>query len=422
MRYITTNLSFSSTSSQHSNSQRNQTNSVFPYLSSSMNYLAFLPEEVWRAIFVMIPAPWIYGADISSDPLLLFRSHQINYEEMKDTQSERLSLLLICKAMRPIAEELLYSEVCLTSLFVAEKFTTAATMAPHCDGRRSPGWWTRRLILDTREWTVSPFELANILKAINSACPNLACVHMEQGSWGLGRTTRGVRLLRARGLRTLTVTGTDLKAENLTEIARRYPNLVHLHVYPSTAMYGRLQSMQFPHLRRLSLSSHVVHEMANACVAISLPNLEWLSIRITRASVVPALHAFCSQHGSALAGLELYVDVGKSTSRPVILPSRFFDFGAHLKTLVLSPSIALEFSETTAPLEGLTEVQIRVDVFQSMFTAYDFAQYFGPSRFPNMRRIIIVLNTFSLYDGPEICNSIRKYLLDVSIEMRTDYV
>jgi hypothetical protein len=380
-----------------------------------MDFLHSIPEELWRAIFVMIPIPWIYGADLSSDPLQLFRSHQMDPERIKNTQSQRLELMLVCKAMWPLAEELLYSEVYFPNPITVSKFSKAARLSR--GGRASPGWWTRRVSIDTRGWVLS--TVARTLEMIKQTCPNITCVHIEQGSWGIQKAIpKGSSLLR--DLRTLTVTGVSLRAEDLTEIENNCPHLIYLHLYPSTALYGRLQSMTFPNLRRLSISSHLVQEMVDTKIGISFP-LEWLSIRITRANVIPALHKFCHQHRSNLVGLELYVDVGASTSRPVILPSDFLDFGVNLRTVIISPSIALESSKAITPMEGLNEVILRVDVYHSMFSALAFAEYFAPSRFPHLRRILLVLKTFSLYDGPAICDSLRKLIHDVPVEMRPDY-
>lgn len=287
----------------------------------------------------------------------------MDLERIKDTQSERLALMLVCKALRPLAEELLYSEVFLPNPGVAAKFSQSASL--EYVGRKSPGWWTRRVSLDTR---ASPWSMVmKTFEIVKSACPNITSVHLDTGTWGDRRAVPDDCPL-LEGVQTLTVTSHTMQAQDLLEIAKNAENLVHLHFYPSTALYGQLKSMNFPSLRRLSISSHVIQEIMDTKIDVSFI-LEWLSIRITRASVLPVVYEFCRQHGSTLRGLELYVDVGNSTHRPVILPSKFLDFSTSLRTFIISPSIALDSEETVGPIKGVEEVQIRVDRFHSMFSA-----------------------------------------------------
>jgi hypothetical protein len=67
---------------------------------------------------------------------------------------------------------------------------------------------------------------------------------------------------------------------------------------------------------------------------------------------------------------------------------------------------------------ALNEVILRVGAYYnySMFSNLAFAEYFAP-----MRQILLALKTFSVCDGPAVCESIRKLRRDVAVDMRPDY-
>jgi len=75
-----------------------------------MDYLNLLPVETWRQIFrsAVEPIPQ-FDRVLEIDPLISFRARRPWPEILlKQSLETRLALCLVCKAIKPIAQELLY--------------------------------------------------------------------------------------------------------------------------------------------------------------------------------------------------------------------------------------------------------------------------------------------------------------------------
>jgi hypothetical protein len=159
--------------------------------------------------------------------------------------------------------------------------------------------------------------------------------------------------------------------------------------------------------------------MVDAEVIFLFP-LEWLSIAVSDMTEIPALTQFCRRHGSNLVGLELTFATKKYGLGSIMLPSDFLDFGVNLRTFIIAPSIALDSSGQSATMEKLNEVILRADIYHSTFSALAFAEYFAPTRFPHIYRIVVIERLGAPY-GAAKCRSIKELLPNVSVERRPDY-
>lgn len=144
-----------------------------------MDYLSLLPVELWRRLLLESTNNQLIPMLSLTNPLEV--SRKPNIKELRHAQAVRAGLLTICKALLPIIEEILYSDVIILGQTALYSFTGRAEVI--LPNRRPRGQWTRRLIYVVYRYKINP-------SIITAACPNLESLHVtdsgdvfEVGCW-----------------------------------------------------------------------------------------------------------------------------------------------------------------------------------------------------------------------------------------------
>lgn len=358
-----------------------------------MNFLEALPTELWREILFQIPTTWIYGAHLSNDPLFRSGSYLMNNCTIEDTQIERAALVLVCKALCPLAEELLFTEVNLRSFSSASIFSKIAE--PNGEKRR--GYWTKRISvprpLSSRPggWREPRERWEKIFQSIQAACPRLVTLHLQETGFKSNPNLMLPNSLMGR-LTTLTISEGVITPEILSFISSSCPQLNCLSIGYVKLQDGAYNAVSFPRVRQLTLASYI-HTLSNPLESITFPRLEWLFFH-ARIIFQRERQEFILRHKSSLVGIEIgqrMAPLPRDFAPSAELPS-YISECPNLRTLSIevdSNSLDVSTQVHHGPHANLETLILKLKPSVE-YDAPSYARYFSQERFPSLATVQLV--------------------------------
>lgn len=361
------------------------------YFGSRMDFLDALPAEIWREILFQVPAPWIYGAHLSDDPLIRSRSYLMNASTIEDAQIERLSLVLVCKALRPLAEELLFTEVNFGSFTTANIFSIIADS----NGERRRGYWTKRISIlpgKNGEWPDPNEKWDPIFERIKKFCPRLTTVHLRKAESQSSSRMMLPDALMGK-LTTLTLESGIIAPNHLLHISAGCPQLKSLRIGLVSMVDGPYYPLlSFPNVQYLTLPSYLPPRILGPLGDLPFPRVEWLFLQHWTCFNERGSRHFILRHASTLIGVEIeaYRPTHKEC-QPIsaVKIKRYICKCPKIQTLVIS-----------SPLKGLSPPVTGRKYTRTGFTTVGFnmkhpkehkveeyARYFVHERFPSLTTV-----------------------------------
>lgn len=334
---------------------------------------------------MQIPTHWTISSDRSRDPLLYLRCHEFGMEESVKAQSHRLNLLGICKSLQPIAQALLFSEVCLTNMARVANFVSMASIQRE-DGHYR-GDLTRRMSINI--FTGNAARDLAILDSVKTVCPNLVALHIFSDGLPVTAWKEWMETWKD-DIRTLTWCDFGLTFEDIFTAAARLTHLTSFHV-TSLGPNDHTESTQIislPFVRRLVINSGSLQNFDIS--KLSLPALEWLYIDIADSSLFHRVEDFIGRHAETITGLEFMV--GAALKDEDILSDTILSLQS-LKTVILTiPVLSLPAKSSSHHTSHVQTLYLRVNDPTSTIKLPKFISDIKISRFPLMEDVIIVVN------------------------------
>lgn len=335
-----------------------------------------LPVEIWREIFWHLRETFV--TDRFNDPLKFFAIIKFDWVEAMEAQSERFQLLTICKFLRPVAEEIVYSDVFISTADDYLNFI-ACTRKNRQDRRGLLGSLTNAL-----HFLRLSFESegkASALDVLPDACPNLSLLHFAYCN---GSINPSLRNWTAGSLSTLIWTTDD---EQLPPSAIfEFKNLTNLHL-AFAQDFNESGSPQTLPVKKLSLlgGPPAPFDLED----LTCPSLEWLSINIIslRSLGLSYLVNFLQRHRNTLIGLEI---IPTSLFHSPVPGPPLFRL-PKLETLIL-PELFKLIDATLLNLEGnprLHTLMLRAGKFDDNSLDY-FIEKIKPRRLPQLKRFVLL--------------------------------
>lgn len=357
-----------------------------------MNLPKSLPTEIWREIFIQIPTPWIYGIHLDNDPIFSSKSYLMNGYTIGSTQCERAALVLICKALRPLAEELLFSEVNLSSLRAAIIFSKSVQSN---EGRKQ-GYWTKRISIATFKPKRAPDEQGSrwrwdrVFHRIQTGCPRLTTVHLQEAGIRIAPRLILPALLLDK-LTTLTLEGGVMTPHHISYINSNCPSLTYLRIGEIEKISGPCVAMSFPNVRYLAFPSKLHEQILSH---ITFPRLEWLFFDSSYMYGPRDVWDFIHRHAFNLIGIEIsssFAPLGGAFRLPTNLqfcPSYIAEC-PNLQTLVLPAPLTLLAAfdlGNTGFRSNLRTLILKINELVNL-DAEEYAQHFSQERFPALKEV-----------------------------------
>ncbi|KAG8831013.1 hypothetical protein FRC17_003897, partial [Serendipita sp. 399] len=297
--------------------------------TSNINYLSKLPIEIWREIFLAIPWHPSLMSDESTDPLRFLSTALPSPDVFRNTHRERLSLLTVCKALLPFAEESLYSRVGLTTWELKNGDSTfrEAAMSP------LRGSQMRRGEVTTHLWVITTYSSGDSLQSypldLHLILPNLRSLYQEDEDCVVVNPDKLLSKRGFRGITTLSLGCIELTWQELKAVALSFPKLTVLKANPDVYAGRSDGSITFPFLETLVIDPWFGDDLP--LHKLNLPSLRWLSMGgvLGPESILP--YPLLKSIGRNLVGVEL----GESSADAfTALHKSILDNAPNLKTLI----------------------------------------------------------------------------------------
>lgn len=301
-----------------------------------MDCLSLLPVETWRQIFcsAVEPIPQ-FGRVLEIDPSVSFRARRPWPRKLlKQSLETRLALCLVCKAIRPIAEGLLYELLVVRRYGSLEGLIHTLTLKRPNHGF-SLGSLVRTIFLvDFGYATPTNPATESLVTQLFRICPNLSICTFS----GINSSIPGpwTNILWALPSTTYSLCWTN--AEWFVVSALQYmpclAQLQHLSFELVLADDIHVAPLQLPRLKSLMFSTPL--EVAMECW--DMPSLVWVEVVVNSVDGLEMLSPFFQRYGRALEFLQLTT----KHFTPTIPPS-IFDNCTNLTTFSFDPLSFLMF-------------------------------------------------------------------------------
>ncbi|KAG8813735.1 hypothetical protein FRC19_002218 [Serendipita sp. 401] len=348
----------------------------------TIDYLSKLPVEIWREILFAIPSHPILDASESTNPLIFLDRTQVRGSGMLEVQKQRLALLKVCKAMVPLAEQLLYSKVSLGRKALQDGTFQAAAMA------QTVGGSMRRGELTTHMWI---YDMCRIPESfdLRVVCPNLRAFdhcfdylmvleleRMIKESWSLGITS-------------LTLEYGDFDWKDMRNVATCFPSLTTFKLLDVSSDPGDItRPISFPMLHTLTIDAYIGRKFP--FTNLRLPSLRWMGIIIVITDDINYFDNIFKSVSGTLVGLQIE---GVLSDVPLQrIPNDVFGTLTQLNTYICpltqhTPDALLRILPTHPPhdLENLVFTIPTRDMISYM---QQYAGYFSSkSLFPHLKHV-----------------------------------
>ncbi|KAG8813728.1 hypothetical protein FRC19_002221 [Serendipita sp. 401] len=348
----------------------------------TIDYLNKLPVEIWREILFAIPSHPILDASESTNPLTFLDRTQFRGSGILEVQKQRLALLKVCKAMVPLAEQLLYSKVSLGGKALQDGTFQAAAMTQTVGGSR------RRGELTTHIWIC---DMCPVLESfdLRVMCPNLRAFHhcfdylmvldlerMIEESWSLGITT-------------LTLEYSDFGWKDMMNVATCFPGLNTFKLLDVSEDPGDVtRPISFPMLHTLTIDAYVGRKFP--FTNLRLPSLRWMSIILVMTDDINYFDNIFKSVSSTLVGFQIE---GVLSDVPLQrIPNDVFGTLTQLNTYICPltqhmPDAFLRILPTHPP-HDLTNLVFIIPTRAKISYMQQYAGYFSSkSLFPNLKHV-----------------------------------
>jgi hypothetical protein len=345
-----------------------------------MDYLSFLPVEVWRKIFLELPIYRTIGVYQSTDPLMFRPADNFAHDKSKEQQKMKAKLLLICKSLYPLMVTLLYSEVLLSNESKVWLFLRSlARFESH-----STGNITRCIRIHLL--TTPQSQLGPMLDSLTKTCPNITSLHFIN-------ITKGVPIEVWR--RGLDEWGKNLVDLNWYDLGYTWPELFAacqgMSGLRTLTIDGDIHqdsdvqdlNLTFPTVKRLCLR-HPVN-------GVTFPSLESLHILGASDSTVEKFANIITTHKRTLRTLEIIGGLGRALLTAPMLGE------CNLKTLITS-SAALRWANSLSNIkvgvmvESLDTLYVRISFPDHLIGLGIVIERIKLLLFPQLEYIVIILN------------------------------
>lgn len=284
-----------------------------------MDYLAFLPTEIWRNIFLELPIyRTAYTTQDTMEPLMFKRGSA--YATARKMQKEKLELLTTCKAIYPLVIKLLYTEVFLPSEHKIRLFVTSVANS----SLKSIRGATRMLRIHLSKNTDSKLKV--ILDSLRASCPNVISLEI----YGMGRGTQlGIwqEWFHQWKDSLIDLRWSDMayQMEDLFASCQVFLRLESLTI--SGKRYKTMPTVSLPTVKRFRLQEIEP-------LGMRFPSLEWLQTCVFWEKNLIQLDQLIIAHKATLRGLE--VD-GELFNLEQLMTATFLE-GSELESLILYSS------------------------------------------------------------------------------------
>ncbi|KAG8823488.1 hypothetical protein FRC17_009313 [Serendipita sp. 399] len=359
-----------------------------------MDYLKALPVEIWRQILFNIPSHWKYGGILSHIPLCLYSDLQSGYAQGRRDQRELVGLLLICRQLLPLVEEVLYTDVCLRTVHLCNGEFERLARVKFATASRRRGEWVKIIRADVTN--VDQLAALYLSSRLPNICPNLQAYHQidhrriaTQSNGLQGDIALGLLPGWLKTITSLPLSGHQLSCMTLSPILQLCSNLEILSLLALELVRHPIPE-SFPTLQRLKVLT-----MNSPCVSAlsqvkwNLPMLQTLGVELSLARDTEQLASLIQVYGSKLVALH-FID-GWNTSSPRVIPPRFLDYCPMIRQLEIAidetPPV-LTIGYDSHPLERLT-ILLRATSWST--TLSQLSPNFSQSMFPKLRKVFLVL-------------------------------
>ncbi|KAG8850217.1 hypothetical protein FRB91_009270 [Serendipita sp. 411] len=376
-----------------------------------MDYLKALPVEIWREILSNIPSHWRYGGILSHRPLCLYEDNRLGYKLGRNDQRQLAQILLVCKQLAPLVEEVLYTDVCLKTVHICNGDFERLARVIHTSTRRRRGEWTRVIRADVSQ--VDQLSSLCLSGRISTICPNLEAYHqIDDATRSIIGQSNGLQGDLALGLlpgwlatiTVLTISGYQISWINLHILFQACHNLETLTLlamqviaHPGPACLTPLKK-----LKRLTM---------NAICATALPSERWhlpmlqsLGVELFPSRDMEQLTSLLQNSGETLVTLHLIHEWTTHLRSSRVAPSHILDYCPKIRHLEIA--FVEQVPELTAghkwnkfhPLETLT-ILLPADTWDSILTK--LTPQFSKNMFPNLKKVNIILSKEYASPGAE---------------------
>jgi hypothetical protein len=354
--------------------------------AASMDYLSLLPIELWKEIFLQIPTHWSIGSDRSRDPLIFLKKFGFGLRGTIRAQSERAKLLGICKSLMPLAESILFSEVCLTSIAKITSFASVATAVREGGYRR--GDLTRRISIYL---VTSEFEHVLASDSLKMACPNLATLHVFSDDIPVVAWQAWMDHWK-EDIKVFTWTDFRLSFDDMFTVASHFIRLTSLDLGSFTVFQSTTstQTYTFPSVRRLVLNRLCLQRFDIS--KLTCPSLEWLSVNIPAHIPIHKIDEFVQRHSDTVTGLD--IETGDEVKANEVISGPMVSTPL-LKTLILSlPTLRFPIllSNTTGCHPALRTLYLRVNNTALVPQLHSFILNLKQAPFRQLDLVILVIH------------------------------
>lgn len=260
---------------------------------NTVDYLCLLPKELWRQILLEVYPPLLstFTENIGEYMQLKWLK-----ERVFAAQKCRIELLVICKALQPIAVELLYSEVILSGTTRGiQKFFSG--IDAQCNAGYSPGVYTRSIVVDLRGYERTMTESMRNdyvrLHLLHQYCPRINLMLVN----GPFRPYTRLPLDWIVAVETLILFGPIVDWKEL-------PSPLLSHSFMRVTSLGIVEPLIFPNLTSLYLDVSIPEKLS----LLSLPSLHWLNFSIDCLDINESA-TFIEQNGQHLRYLGVRLDL-----------------------------------------------------------------------------------------------------------------
>lgn len=376
-----------------------------------IDYLSLLPIELWRKIFRELPIYRTIDATQSEDPLMFQPAENFNYIETSRKQKSRITLMPICKAMYPLLEELLYSDVLLSSEQQILTFITGLSASE----RRRFGNFTRSMRIHLMDTPDS--ELVSMLDDLKSTCPNISSLQIFNLTNG-----RQIDIWRS---------WLDSWSDTLVDLHWIDSGYQHYHMFDACKGLKRLHTLTargnmkgadeevvLPRVKRLRLR----HFLTPSNTGAIFPSLESLQIQIDDKSEFRRLHNVIMKYEDTLRILEIS---GNLIGNEFMIASWLER--TQLETLIM-PSSALKEAKSSpdvnlVPVESITTLYMRLSTIEDLESLGDASRTMSKIRllrFPELKFLIVVLKQDPSREILDLVKILASQLPEVAVTTRVD--
>lgn len=373
--------------------------------TSKMDYLSWLPIEIWREI-LLFDTPFMDIEEMDYSSFQADMAVKVN-RRLREIQSRRHQLLTICKSLYPLVESLLYSSVILPR----DRETRQFMAALETKQRRGecPSIYIQVFSISIEHFpSYGSLELleyhhTNVAVDITSTFvwPNLKHLFLKGPQLIYGYSFETPLRNRTKKLSDPTY----LDENVLARFSARAPNVKHLSVVNYLQAGDQTQMPEFPSL--LSLDFDMGLNPTNM-PHLSCPSLVALSLKITCSE---GLLSGIRQYASTIEELKVTLSSHLFTpSSEIILPNEIFSQCQKLKKLTLD----IFHIELPQPFPDMLYAKIKTLVlfFRLPMDSEELVgrlNFFSKKRFTNLSSITIKV----IFDDPVDLDSLRLVLSEI---------